>query len=56
MRRYWHPIAASGQLRERAVLPIRLLGESLVLFRDKTGRIGLVAERCAHRLVKLENG
>jgi 5,5'-dehydrodivanillate O-demethylase oxygenase subunit len=56
MRRYWHPIAASAQLRERGVRPIRLLGENLVLFRDRGGRLGLVAERCAHRLVKLEYG
>jgi 5,5'-dehydrodivanillate O-demethylase len=37
-------------------MPVRLLGENLVLFCDKRGRIGLVAERCPHRLVKLECG
>ncbi len=56
MRRYWQPIAPLGQLIEREVMPIKLLGENLVLFRDKSGRIGLVAERCAHRKVKLECG
>jgi 5,5'-dehydrodivanillate O-demethylase len=55
-RRYWHPIAAVSQLAERGVMPIKLLGESLVLFRDTQGRIGLVGDRCAHRLVKLECG
>lgn len=56
MRHYWHPVAAAAQLRDRRVMPIRLLGEDLVLFRDASGRIGLVGDRCAHRLVKLECG
>jgi 5,5'-dehydrodivanillate O-demethylase len=56
MRRYWQPIAPSGQLRERQVMPVRLYGEDLVLFRDASGRIGLVGERCAHRKVQLKYG
>jgi 5,5'-dehydrodivanillate O-demethylase len=56
MRRYWHPIAAASQLADKPVKPIRLLGEDLVLFRDTSGRLGLVDNRCAHRLVKLEYG
>jgi 5,5'-dehydrodivanillate O-demethylase len=53
-RHYWQPIAPSQQLKERSVLPIRLYGQDMVLFRDKQGRIGLVDDRCAHRQVKLE--
>jgi 5,5'-dehydrodivanillate O-demethylase oxygenase subunit len=49
LRRYWHPIAAAVELAERPTLPIQLLGESLVLFRDADGTLGLVASRCAHR-------
>ena len=56
LRRYWQPIAPAAQLAERQVMPIRLYGESLVLFRDRSGRLGLVGDRCAHRLVKLECG
>ena len=56
LRRYWHPIAAVGQLLERPVRPVRLLGEELVLFRDPAGRLGLVGDRCAHRLVQLKYG
>jgi 5,5'-dehydrodivanillate O-demethylase len=48
-RRYWHPIAASSQLAERGTRPIRLLGEDLVLFRDRQGQLGLVGNRCPHR-------
>ena len=32
---------------------VRLLGENLVLFRDKLGRVGLIADRCVHRGVSL---
>jgi 5,5'-dehydrodivanillate O-demethylase oxygenase subunit len=55
-RHYWQPIAPAKQLAERNVMPVRLYGEDLVLFRDGRGRIGLVGDRCAHRLVKLECG
>lgn len=44
MRRYWHPVAATVELRKDSVKAIRLLGESLVLYRDEGGQVGLVAE------------
>ncbi len=50
MRRYWHPIAASYQLREHGTRPVRALGESLVLYRTPSGRLGLVGDKCPHRL------
>jgi len=53
MRRYWQPIAASVQLKEEPVRAIRLLGEDLVLYRDQSGTLGLVGNRCAHRRVHL---
>lgn len=56
LRRYWHPVAASAQLDDEPVLPVTILGESLVLFRDRQGRPGLVADRCAHRSMHLEYG
>jgi 5,5'-dehydrodivanillate O-demethylase len=49
MRRYWHPIAVNAQLDEQSTLAVRLLGEDLVLYRDRGGRIGLVDHRCPHR-------
>ena len=50
-RRYWHPVLYSYEIRERDGAPIRvrLLGESLVAFRDSDGKVGLVAENCPHR-------
>src|SRR5687768_11266842 len=56
LRWYWHPIAAAAQLDENPVLPVKLLGESLVLFRDRSGRLGLTEDRCAHRRVNLVFG
>ena len=49
MRRYWHPIAASSQLLKPGTKPITILGESLVLYRDRQGRLGLLEPPCAHR-------
>lgn len=56
MRRYWHPIAASSQIKEPGTRPVRILCEDLVLYRDQRGRVGLVADRCAHRLAALALG
>ncbi|HEY0525963.1 MAG TPA: Rieske 2Fe-2S domain-containing protein, partial [Stellaceae bacterium] len=58
MRCYWHPIAAVAELDVRPfrTLPIQLLCEDLVLFRDGSGKLGLVEQRCAHRRVNLVNG
>jgi len=56
LRRYWHPIAAVADLDADPVRPLRILGENLVLFRSETGKLGLVAERCAHRGISLAYG
>jgi 5,5'-dehydrodivanillate O-demethylase oxygenase subunit len=50
LRRYWLPVATHDELSEAQ--PTRfvwVLGEDLVLFRDKQGRVGLLADHCAHR-------
>jgi phenylpropionate dioxygenase-like ring-hydroxylating dioxygenase large terminal subunit len=48
LRRYWHPI---GLQSDACNTPrkVRVLGEDLILFRDKTGKPGLVHPNCAHR-------
>lgn len=56
LRRYWWPVAVSGQLERDAVIGIRLLGEDLALYRTEGGKLGLVAERCAHRGASLVYG
>ena len=53
MRLYWQPIAGLAELDDEPKLPIRLLGEDLVLYRDKGGTIGLLDNACAHRGLSL---
>jgi nitrite reductase/ring-hydroxylating ferredoxin subunit len=55
MRRYWHPIAASADVKS-VPRKVRILGEELVLFRDKSGRPGLLYPRCMHRGTTLYYG
>jgi phenylpropionate dioxygenase-like ring-hydroxylating dioxygenase large terminal subunit len=50
LRRYWLPVATHDELSEaQPTRFVRVLGEDLVLFRDKQGRVGLLADHCAHR-------
>ena len=56
LRRFWMPIAMTDQIGE---LPyrIRILGEDLVLFREKKkGKLGLTHLHCRHRNMSLEFG
>src|SRR4051812_43647372 len=57
LRRYWQPVALSKELPEGgAPLPIRIMSEDLVLFRDDSGEIGLLGIHCAHRGADLSYG
>jgi 5,5'-dehydrodivanillate O-demethylase len=56
LRRYWHPIAATVELEREQVVPIRVLGENLVLYRTRRGSYGLIQERCPHRSASLAYG
>ena len=55
LRRHWFPVAMTDQVGD---LPyrIRIMGEDLVLFREKGGQLGLVHLHCAHRNMSLEFG
>jgi 5,5'-dehydrodivanillate O-demethylase len=55
-RRYWLPIAASAQMEKEPTRAVRVLGENLVLYKDRSGTLGLVQEACAHRRVNLLYG
>ena len=55
-RRYWLPIAAAGKLDEEPTLEVRILGEDLVLYKDRSGQLGLIDRYCAHRRVNLAYG
>ena len=50
LRQYWQPAALSEELTgPRPVVPVRLMGEDLVLFRDQQGELGLIDRHCPHR-------
>src|SRR6185295_2104420 len=57
MRRYWQPAALVDEfLGNRPVKPVRLLGEDLLMFRDESGRYGLIERHCPHRGADLAFG
>jgi 5,5'-dehydrodivanillate O-demethylase len=56
MRRYWHPVAAVAELNQNPVKAVKILGESLVVYRDRQGRYGLIDDTCPHRRISLVYG
>jgi phenylpropionate dioxygenase-like ring-hydroxylating dioxygenase large terminal subunit len=55
LRRFWQPVAFARDLTETP-LRVRILGEDLVAFRDRGGRVGVLHLHCAHRGTSLEFG
>jgi phenylpropionate dioxygenase-like ring-hydroxylating dioxygenase large terminal subunit len=55
LRRFWQPICFSDELKD---LPhrVKILGEELVAFRDRSGAVGLLELHCPHRSASLEYG
>lgn len=56
LRRHWHPIAGIDELERNPVKAVRLMGEDLVLYKDRSGQYGLVDRQCAHRRADLSYG
>jgi len=57
LRRYWQPIALAEELPANGVpLPVRVMSEDLVLFRDDQGQLGLLGLHCSHRRADLSYG
>src|SRR5690348_15555246 len=55
LRRYWWPVWFAEKIETKPV-PIKLLGEDFVLFRDGRGEIGMLDPVCAHRRALLTLG
>src|SRR5260221_7263105 len=56
LRRYWQPVGLTDEMAgPRPVKAVRLLGENLVLFREKS-QYGLIERQCAHRGADLAYG
>jgi 5,5'-dehydrodivanillate O-demethylase len=56
LRRYWHPIAAVSELEKEPTKAVRIMCEDLVLYRDRSGTLGLIQQSCPHRRVNLLYG
>jgi phthalate 4,5-dioxygenase oxygenase subunit len=58
MRRYWVPALLSEDVEKPGGRPIRvrLFGEDMVAFRNTAGVLGLVEEKCPHRLASFAIG
>ncbi len=57
LRSYWQPIAAAEELPPGGdPIPVRVMGEDLVLFRDDSDRLGLIGQFCPHRGTDLSYG
>ena len=55
MRKQWQPVCMSEQLTD-VPFALRILGEDLVAFRDRSGNIGVLQRHCSHRGTSLEYG
>jgi phthalate 4,5-dioxygenase oxygenase subunit len=57
LRSYWQPIATAEEMPPGGdPMPIRILSEDLVLFRDPDDRLGLIGLHCPHRGTDLSYG
>ncbi|MGQ4810505.1 Phthalate 4,5-dioxygenase oxygenase subunit [Candidatus Entotheonellaceae bacterium PAL068K] len=57
MRQYWLPVLLASELEPGGrVKRVKLLGEALVAFRSRNGKVGLLGEFCSHRRASLYFG
>ena len=52
-KQWWHPLIAVSQLQPGQALALQLLGESLLLTRERDGVVRCFRNRCPHRGVEL---
>jgi 5,5'-dehydrodivanillate O-demethylase len=52
LRRYWWPVGFSAHLKLKPTY-VKVLGEDLVLFRDRSDKVSLVGALCPHRRANL---
>jgi phenylpropionate dioxygenase-like ring-hydroxylating dioxygenase large terminal subunit len=55
LRRFWQPVVLTDEL-QNVPRRLRILGEDLVAYRDRSGTIGLLELHCPHRGTSLEFG
>lgn len=52
----WHPVVFSADMPADRPLAFTLHGEPFVLFRDRTGAVACLEDRCPHRMARLSAG
>jgi phenylpropionate dioxygenase-like ring-hydroxylating dioxygenase large terminal subunit len=52
---HWHPVLRSRELG-RSPVGVRLAGQSIAVFRTKSGAVGALADECPHRRMRLSLG
>ena len=56
LRRFWHPVFVSEDLKPGYTMPLKVLGEELTLYRNEDGLARVIEGRCAHRGLLLSVG
>jgi len=56
LRRYWQPVYVADKLPQGKIVPIRILGEELALYRGESGKAHVISNECPHRLTRLHIG
>ena len=55
LRRFWNPVVFEDELNDLPVR-VRVMGEDLVVFKDRQGQVGALQLHCCHRGTSLEFG
>ncbi len=55
LRRFWNPVVFEDELDDLPVR-VRVMGEDLVVFKDRQGQVGVLQLHCCHRGTSLEFG
>jgi phenylpropionate dioxygenase-like ring-hydroxylating dioxygenase large terminal subunit len=53
---FWYIVAQSKDLKGNNVIAAQVLGESLAVFRDESGKAAALEDRCLHRCARLSTG
>ena len=53
---YWYVALPAGKLARAAMQPVTLLGQQVLLLRDKDGRVSALRDFCPHRGMPLRHG
>jgi 5,5'-dehydrodivanillate O-demethylase len=56
LRKFWHPVALSREVKPGEAVSLRILGEDLTFYRGESGKPYLIGGRCAHRRTVLHTG